>query len=83
MSTQHEIGTVSAGTLRTVDLIPAFERELGLPLSDLAGLSAEDLADRVDDLVDRLNDVAPAGCYFGAHWGDGADFGFWPAEGEE
>jgi hypothetical protein len=34
----------------------------------------------VDDLKwlnNRLNDFAPAGHYFGAHPGDGSDFGFW------
>ncbi len=31
-----------------------------------------------DKLFDALNDVAPKGHYFGAHPGDGSDFGFWP-----
>jgi len=61
------IGTVIHGTLRPQDLIPAFSDELC----------------RVDpktDLLFALNDRAPLGCYFGAHWGDGADFGYWPSE---
>jgi hypothetical protein len=33
----------------------------------------------VNDLVDALNDHAPACTYFGAHEGDGSDFGFWPS----
>jgi len=32
----------------------------------------------IGDSVDVLNDHAPAFCYFGAHEGDGSDFGFWP-----
>jgi hypothetical protein len=32
----------------------------------------------VENLVDSLNIFAPPFCFFGAHEGDGADFGFWP-----
>jgi hypothetical protein len=32
----------------------------------------------VSELCDILNDYAPDFCYFGAHEGDGSDFGFWP-----
>lgn len=33
--------------------------------------------DLVSQLMDALSELAPAGCYFGAHEGDGACFGFW------
>lgn len=39
---------------------------------------AEYGADIVNDLIDALNEYAPAFCYFGARKGGGADFGFWP-----
>ena len=32
----------------------------------------------IADMMDALNDIAPDGYYFGAHEGDGSDFGFWP-----
>jgi len=31
----------------------------------------------VQELIDALDQLAPDGVYFGAHEGDGADFGFW------
>jgi hypothetical protein len=33
--------------------------------------------DLIADLTDALQDAAPDFCYFGAHEGDGSDFGFW------
>lgn len=33
-----------------------------------------------DELNDILNGYAPEGHYFGAHPGDGSDFGFWPID---
>lgn len=37
----------------------------------------EDMDWMLEDLYVALDDVAPAGYHFGAHEGDGADFGFW------
>ena len=31
----------------------------------------------LEDLFNALDDLAPTGCHFGAHEGDGSDFGFW------
>jgi hypothetical protein len=30
------------------------------------------------ELIDMLDSLSPEGVYFGAHEGDGSDFGFWP-----
>lgn len=32
----------------------------------------------IEDLFDALGDFAPPYTYFGAHEGDGSDFGYWP-----
>jgi len=40
--------------------------------------AAEWLAEYAISLTDALNEHAPDGFMFGAHEGDGSDFGFWP-----
>lgn len=85
---------VVSGTVRDEDLISAFEmvlmragvgfrrpsavRGLMAGQTDLLDSGLEEVDDYIADLFDQLNDIAPEGCYFGAHWGDGACFGFWP-----
>lgn len=88
-----QLGSISTGTLRSEDLLSAFASELEwlgneddkpLVFEANAMLEAEELdeneaADLVNDLIDALSEHAPPYCYFGAHEGDGADFGFWPS----
>jgi hypothetical protein len=38
---------------------------------------SEDAAYLLENLFSILDSVAPDGMYFGAHYGDGSDFGFW------
>jgi hypothetical protein len=85
-------GTVIAGTHRPEDLIPAFMEVL----HDLAPIRVDALyqvfGDEIRNAADRdgyfvnevlfnaLDECAPEGYYFGAHPGDGSDFGYWPEE---
>jgi hypothetical protein len=78
-------GTVISRTLRAEDLIPAFAAELralrgALPLDihkRVRSFAGGDSGGLVHDLIDALNEYAPAYGYFGAHEGDESDFGFW------
>lgn len=51
-----------------------------LDTEDEDPFNAEVVNDVIDELMDELEHFAPAGYYFGAHPGDGADFGYWPVE---
>ena len=42
----------------------------------------DESTDDLDALFDILDTIAPAGHYFGAHPGDGCDYGFWKHEME-
>ena len=33
-----------------------------------------------EEIWDAMNEIAPEGYYFGAHEGDGSDYGYWLAE---
>ena len=41
---------------------------------------SDDAGYDLEFLTDALDAYAPQGCYFGAHPGDGSDFGFWKTE---
>jgi hypothetical protein len=40
----------------------------------------DDAAETLVAMFDALESFAPDGCYFGAHPGDGADYGYWEYE---
>ena len=101
MTTFQYAGTVSHGTLREEDLVPAFLSVLKDMAPEEAQVIEERYADEIahlqegkepnadrlgwlmEDLFDALNEKAPEGWSFGAHEGDGSDFGFWWGEDEE
>lgn len=84
-----KLGTVSHGTLKAEDLLPAFKEEyayyrgmaalkrlkLGRPSASY--FASERAGEDLDVLFFALNTIAPAYVYFGAHEADGSDFGFW------
>ena len=78
------IGTLISGTHRTQDLIPVFLEQLGREDTTLPGDDddewwySEEAQEYVHGLFDELDATSPPYCYFGAHEGDGSDFGFWP-----
>lgn len=85
--------SVSSGSLKTCDIIPMFLEVIrdtpeyvqllgvipshALAENDVEWWDSEDAEAIRSRLFDVLNPYAPDGYYFGAHPGDGADFGFW------
>lgn len=57
--------------------VPAYVQDEG---DDSEWWDSEDCAWLLEQLFDSLDDAAPEGYYFGAHPGDGSDFGFWEIE---
>lgn len=47
---------------------------------DLTDLAEDAAPEVIDELHEALNWFAPEGYYFGAHDGDGSDYGFWVYE---
>lgn len=91
-----DIGTVSHGTMRSEDLIPEFCSELrylghrSKVLTEIERESekpgyyeSEDSDYDLESLFDMLQDHALPYFYFGAHVGDGSDYGFWLIENFE
>ena len=90
------IGSISHGTLRPEDLFESFlgcattlakKREPDDPtflerVRDIESYEydGDDLSEVVECLSDILNEMSPLYTYFGAHEGDGSDFGFWPSD---
>lgn len=94
-----QFGSISSGTMRAEDLIPAFTWELNYQFkrqprsfkraeyrklineaNRLTDYDSEEADEILQNLFDKLEHFAPPYGYFGAHPGDGADYGFWLSE---
>jgi hypothetical protein len=67
---------------RVDDLLGMLERKHDLRGSwaDVVDHDGDEAGWWLEELTDLLNSYAPPGHHFGAHEGDGSDFGFWPSE---
>lgn len=74
-----QLGSISTGTLRAANLVPVFESAI-FAINPHAQLKAsfDNICERLTYLKQELQELCPPFVYFGAHPGDGADFGFWP-----
>ncbi|KLU61769.1 hypothetical protein CEB3_c19480 [Peptococcaceae bacterium CEB3] len=72
--------SLSCGTMLSDDVFAAIKRFLPAALVDQyeheLDLEARDSLLN-GEIWDYMDDIAPEGCSFSSHPGDGADFGFW------
>lgn len=84
-----DFGSISHGTMRPEDLIPDFAyvlsglvengeyKELLAEADSLEDFESDTADSVLEELFDALGEAAPPYAYFGAHPGDGSDYGFW------
>lgn len=87
---RFDLGSVSHGTMRDEDLLESFlewlesvdYKEFRMWMEDNTDEDGRIVWDEwtVPELFDLLDSYAPEGYYFGAHPGDGSDYGFWECE---
>ena len=93
----YPMGSISSGTMRKEDLIPAFVDELEYQagkddkyhialcerineaMENDGYFDGEDSYFDLEELFDALNEYSAPYFYFGAHPGDGSDYGWWLA----
>lgn len=91
MTDRYKNQSISHGTMRLEDLIPVFWKVLNdlddegsyrihsgrFPPEGSDWYESDAALYILDELFEALEANAPPGCYFGAHEGDGSDYGFW------
>ena len=90
---QFQIGSISTGTLRPEDLLPAFVSALeslspmgtnhpylgdAYQILEQGTDDESETKELLSDIEHELGNLCPPFVYFGTLPGDGADFGFWP-----
>lgn len=79
-----QAGTIIHGTMQPRDVIPALLSEcerVGVEIDpEWPAFDDDTGAEIVCEIIEALDGIAPPGFYFGAHYGDGSDFGCWPIE---
>ena len=58
-------------------------KALKAEVAELKDLESEEAFWVLEDLYNAINEFLPEGYYFGAHEGDGSDFGVWEIEKED
>lgn len=58
---------------------PGYEEYVRLPSeANDPWWDGDEATDVLSNLIEALDDLAPPRCYFGSHFGNSSDFGFWP-----
>lgn len=70
-------------TAFTVEFDMTYDQFLDLPEDDDRWRSEALAYILNEDVYNAMQEIAPDGYYFGAHPGDGSDYGFWPAESDD
>lgn len=90
-------GTITRGTIRTVDLMPAFIKALEeihvYPVKHIYPCEDHDFEGDDEcgecslilneELVSLMNDHVPEGFFLGSHPDEGTNFGVWPIEEDD